>query len=416
MKNLKTAMIALLLLAAILKSSSFVSGQTTTNIFVDPSKYVATSAGETFNININISEVVDLSAWEVRVYFDPSILLVSGYQSGGFLPSPLPIAFLNQSALGYIQAGETMSIPGGSGGNGTLLKLTFKSIGNGNCPIQLHNTLLSDSALVAINHTTTDGAFVGLSNFGVDVDGDGDIDTYVNIDTNSSTLTAFTYSIADKHVNFKVGGADGTIGYANVTIPKTVLNATHLGEHWRVLYDNINVTTFSMTSNGTANFVYLTYSQSVHEVEILLIYPVITLNPSSGIAAFSIDGSNFAPNSTITINWNQTTLKTVPTNVTSDFEGYFQAIAVVPTQGEAGNYNVTATDELGGSAQAIFTVLNMTGPQGIQGLQGIAGVNGTNGNPGEAGAPAPMEYTWASLILSIIAIIAVVIFIFRKKP
>jgi hypothetical protein len=425
MKNIKTAMIALLLLATILRASSFVSGQATTNIFVDPSKYVATTAGETFTVNINVSEAVGVNAWEVYVRFDPTIIAASGYQSGGFLASagtPGPLNVVNQSSLGYIQAGENLMTPGGADGNGTLLKLTFSSMGNGNCPIQLYNTKLYDTDLNELNHTTTDGAFVGLSNFGVDVDGDGDIDTYVNIDTNSSTLTGFTYDIANKHIDFTVGGADSTIGYANVTIPKTVLNATHPSERWRVLYDNVNVTTFTMTFNDTANFVYLTYSQSVHDVEILLIYPTITLNPPSGIAAFSIDGSNFGPNSAITMKWNQTTLKTIPSNVTSDLEGYFQAIAAVPTQGDPGNYTVTASDELGGSAQAIFTVLNMTGPQGVagvngtDGLQGIAGVNGTDGNPGEPGAPAPMEYTWTSLILSIIAIVAVVIFIFRKKP
>jgi hypothetical protein len=424
MKNIKIAMIALLLLATILRASNFVSGQATTNIFVDPSKYVATTPHETFTVDINISEAVGVNAWELYVHFDPTIIVASGYQSGGFLASvgtPFPLNVVNQSSLGYIQAGENLMAPGGADGNGTLLKLTFSSVGSGNCPIQLYNTKLYDTDLNELNHTTTDGAFVGLSNFGVDVNGDGSTDTYVNIDTNSSILTGFRYNITDKRIHFTVGGDNGTIGYANVTIPKTVLNATVPGD-WHVRYDGAYVTTFTLMSNDTANFVYLTYSQSVHDLEILVLYPKIVLNPSSGIAAFIIDGSDFALNSTITIMWNQTTLKTVPSNVTSDPEGYFQAIAVVPTQGEAGNYSVTASDALGRTAEATFTVLNMTGPQGIPGVngtegpQGIAGVNGTDGNPGEAGAPAPMEYTWASLILSIIAIIAVVIFIFRKKP
>ncbi|HVO37042.1 MAG TPA: cohesin domain-containing protein [Candidatus Acidoferrum sp.] len=271
MKHLTVAFTAFILLITILRTPIFALAQPNTNLYVDPSKYVALAMNETFNININISDAVGVSAWEVFVRFDPTILVVSGYQSGGFLlraGTVFPLQFLNQSSSGYIQAGETLAVPTEASGNGTLLKLTFKVIGNGHCPLEIYNTLLVDSDLNSLYHTTTDGAFVGLSNFGVDVNGDGDIDTYVNIDTNSSTLTGFTYDIADKHIDFTVGGDDGTIGYANVTIPKAFLNVNAPPGTWTVIFDASSVN-FTVTDDVNYTYIYIAYMHSEHRITII---------------------------------------------------------------------------------------------------------------------------------------------------
>jgi hypothetical protein len=268
MKHLSVAFTAFILLSIILRTQTIASTQSNTNLYIDPSKYVASAINETFNININISDAVGVNAWEVFVRFDATILVVSGYQTGGFLPSALPIQFLNQSSSGYIQTGEAMATPGGASGNGTLLKLAFKVIGNGRCPLTLYNTLLYDTDLNPLYHTITDGAFVGPSNFGVDVNGDGDIDTYVNIDTNSSSLTGFTYDIADKHIDFTVGGDDGTIGYANVTIPKAFLNVNAPPGNWTVILDASSVN-FTVADDINYTYIYIAYLHSEHRITII---------------------------------------------------------------------------------------------------------------------------------------------------
>ena len=138
---------------------------------------------------------------------------------------------------------------------------------------------------------------------------------------------------------------------------------------------------------------------------------LFSLAPDTGFAATTIEGGGFAANSKITITWDGTPIPTVPSPLITDENGNFTAIISVPTQTEPGAHTVRATDEEGFWAEATFTVLDMTGPQGPK---GDTGDTGPKGDTGDTGAAAPTEYLWASLILAIIAILIAAFGIFRK--
>lgn len=136
----------------------------TPNIFITPTESAA-SAGETFNININISNAEDIFSWEMRIRFNPALLVVSAVQSGGFLSSAgstLPLQFNNHSDFGYIVLGESMLEAATADGNGTLVKVTFKVLGTGECTLHLYNTLLFSENLNEIVHKTTNGFFTSM--------------------------------------------------------------------------------------------------------------------------------------------------------------------------------------------------------------------------------------------------------------
>jgi hypothetical protein len=152
----------------------------------------------------------------------------------------------------------------------------------------------------------------------------------------------------------------------------------------------------------------------------------LTLTPNTGFASTTLVGSGFDAGSEITVDWDGSTVPTVPYPLIANEYGNFTTIISVLTQTAAGVYNVTATDENGNVATATFTVIDMTGPQGEQGDQGEQGETGPQGEQGdqgeqgetgpqgEQGTAGPQELLWASLILAIAAICLVLYMLFKK--
>lgn len=111
----------------------------------------------------------------------------------------------------------------------------------------------------------------------------------------------------------------------------------------------------------------------------------LALTPSIGFASTTVVGSGFSNNSKITINWDGTTIPSIPSSATTDATGSFTVLISVPTQTSPGSHTVNVTDESGNWATATFTVVDMTGPQGPAGLQGQQGPKGDTGPQGSTG-------------------------------
>ena len=158
--------------------------------------------------------------------------------------------------------------------------------------------------------------------------------------------------------------------------------------------------------------------------------PMVILVSDAGFASTTIVGSGFSADSEITVTWDGTSIPTVPSPLTADSDGNFTAIISVPTPNDPGTHIVEATDEIGYSAEAAFTVVDMTGPegpQGIQGEQGETGETGPEGPQGEQGETGPQGEAGASGTVplltvaaiaspSIIAILLAAYAIIKKKP
>ena len=129
---------------------------------------------------------------------------------------------------------------------------------------------------------------------------------------------------------------------------------------------------------------------------------IITLTPESGCCAIIISGEGFFGGE-ISIYWEDDQVPTVPSPLypgdTKD--GSFTAIITVPPRTGTGEYVITAVDQENFNADAIFTVVEVTGPAGpagppgepgpagATGPQGLPGEQGTPGEPGPAGATGP---------------------------
>lgn len=144
---------------------------TNTKIQVDPLLY-SKNPGESFTLDVNITNVIDLFSYEVYIGFDGTILEAVDAKEGPFIKdgttSPYGTFFSYTPSMSYIYVVCTtlMRYPGVSG-NGTLFNATFTvktapTPGTGTSALHLYDTLLYNSTTPVpfeIPHRTYDGTF-----------------------------------------------------------------------------------------------------------------------------------------------------------------------------------------------------------------------------------------------------------------
>ena len=121
----------------------------------------------TFQINISVSQVVDLAAWEFKLYYPNKYLNATQIQEGSFLKTAGQTSFFVKELTdnynethGVIWAFCTLIGQGpGATGNGTLATITFKATFVGVATLKLAETDMLDSQMPPnhISHITEDG-------------------------------------------------------------------------------------------------------------------------------------------------------------------------------------------------------------------------------------------------------------------
>jgi len=135
-------------------------GSSATTVFVDPPT-TTTVFGQTFGIDIKISDVIDLYGWEFKLGWNPDLLDVVSVTQGNFLKQGGLTFFwpVMNNTGGYILVDCTLlgSVPGVSG-SGTLATVKFYAENQGESLLDLYNTILLNSQEQTINpHTAYDG-------------------------------------------------------------------------------------------------------------------------------------------------------------------------------------------------------------------------------------------------------------------
>ena len=143
----------------------------TTIVSVDP--LISTAlVGETFTINITVTDVANLYGGQFNLTFSPAILSVSRVTEGPLLKEFGETTLhksINNSA-GYVMAASSFDIPyppEGVYGNGTLASVTFKVNAAGQTPLQFNRTTTKLLTIwegwpVHIEHEARDGFFSNL--------------------------------------------------------------------------------------------------------------------------------------------------------------------------------------------------------------------------------------------------------------
>jgi hypothetical protein len=175
-------------------------GQTTT-LSVQPTNSFGINLGDTFSINITVSNVIDLDGWQFNLYYQSAILNATGYSEGPFLQTGGSTTFFSEinftdhydDTFGVVGLNcLRFSIPTGVNGSGTLATITFKAVGSGPSVLHFGDGFLPmkhfDSANHLIPFTPIDGlAYVGAVDVAI-----GEIDTPLDIPQGSMALINVT--------------------------------------------------------------------------------------------------------------------------------------------------------------------------------------------------------------------------------
>jgi len=176
-------LVILLLGCATMQHTSIASSTSGTTIYVEPPTSSAL-IGETFNVDIAVTDVTNLYGWNILIHFDPTILDATSVARGPFLEQAgstswqmweilhpgEPREVINNTA-GYVIAGDALAppLPGaGASGGGTLVSITFLVEAEGATSLSFYEeltklTTVIGSVTVPIPHDTVDGFFNNLS-------------------------------------------------------------------------------------------------------------------------------------------------------------------------------------------------------------------------------------------------------------
>lgn len=133
----------------------------TTKVFVDPKTSIK-EPGETFVINVNISEVTNLMAYTVRIDFNSTILYSNStmLQEGPFLKSSGETTWTPDYGPGWVEGACEFVQTIGANGSGTLFDATFQVLARGKSDLFLTVSRLMDINFVdPIPHDKEDGIF-----------------------------------------------------------------------------------------------------------------------------------------------------------------------------------------------------------------------------------------------------------------
>jgi hypothetical protein len=218
-----------------LGSSSTTGGEaailSTPLVFAETLSDSSKQSGNTTQIDLNVTGVTNLFAWQANISWDTSILNLSKIVAGEFLnrvtppnyttssPAPNGLGYVinvTDNAAGCTAAGESIlgGVPGTSG-DGQMVSLEFLVVGYGSTNITINisgdlPTTLLNSSLGTITYDKTDGYF--RNKYPGDVDGD----KYVGSADFSRLAGAYGVTIGvpayDREADFDL---DGYIGSAD---------------------------------------------------------------------------------------------------------------------------------------------------------------------------------------------------------
>ena len=164
-KQFLTSFLLYLTLATLTVSLTFyrVSAQTAV-IAVDPTTSNV-NAPTTFSVNVNVSNIVNFTAWQFRLYYLNSFLRCINATEGPFLKTGGGTYFGNtinntyNSTSGYVLLYDTLLGNTWVNGGGVLTTITFQAIAGGDSPLHLDSIELGDTNIPPqpIPYTSIDG-------------------------------------------------------------------------------------------------------------------------------------------------------------------------------------------------------------------------------------------------------------------
>jgi hypothetical protein len=225
-----------------------VSAASTTIAVNPPSSYV--TVGATFSVDVNVTNVANLTSWQIYLYFLNSVLNCTNVTEGPFLKTVNGTFFgydvLNNYNATYGRVLVYCTLLGSStaNGSGVLTTITFGALSVGDTALHLSETKLGNEKIPPqpIDHTTIDGT----------------------VHVQSTSLTVYTVGSGAVTLN-----NSGPYHYGDVVQLTAVANIYWSFSYWSGdLTGSANPVALTVTGNMvvTATFVQVSYTLTVNVV------------------------------------------------------------------------------------------------------------------------------------------------------
>jgi CARDB/Cohesin domain len=158
------ATLCVLLFLSVLVLTIYRTDAATTTVAISPTSTVA-NLGDTFSVNVTVTDIVNFTSWELKIYWLKAVLNCTNAVEGPFLKTG-GSTFFNKtiydnynSTHGYILAYSTLLGMTAVNGGGVIVTVTFKAVGGGITPLTLKDTKLGDEKIPPqpIPHVDVDG-------------------------------------------------------------------------------------------------------------------------------------------------------------------------------------------------------------------------------------------------------------------
>jgi len=136
----------------------------TTTMALDPPEVEDIEPGETFNVNVTVTDVSNLFAWQFMIRFDPNVLQIEDIIEGPFLASTGEETDFRPPSIdntaGYMISGCLFMPPlpeEGATGDGVLATIVFSVTGRGTIALEFEEdeTFTYLREIIWINYTAT---------------------------------------------------------------------------------------------------------------------------------------------------------------------------------------------------------------------------------------------------------------------
>lgn len=244
-------------------------------ISVNPPSVTA-NVGETFQVDIMVSDVTDLYLVLFGIQWDPQVLNLTDESQGPFplgLYGKASVYASSNTTAGYLEGWTGLLLGAGGGGNGggTVATLTFEAIGMGSSALDLYECSWMDSTTGQYGFTAIqDGTFdvetqqvYSIIWKWINASGGTPITVWyaANVAVDSDYPVAnFNFSRSLEHISFDITSTGS--GYCNITIPKNLMSGA-----FKVLANGTEMASLT-TWNRTHTSVYFTYGQGTHNFKI----------------------------------------------------------------------------------------------------------------------------------------------------
>ena len=267
------AIVSLFLISVAAFKNLLVIDASSTILSVYPAK-LSPQVNEFFNLTISVQNVINLSCWQLELYFDPEIIICTNYfvPEDNIFGDPIisPPAKINNTS-GKIFAFCAIDANYGVNGSGILCKIEFRAKLPGISYLDIRNemselgTYLMDPSNNMISFVAADGI--------IEVQDGSFQENIYNITQNgkeyfviiysNATVFSFNYNGSEQRIRYLATGPEGTKSLVSTIIPISIL-----GTPYAILL-NGSAIYYRILNNMTHSFIHFEIQHSTVEVVIL---------------------------------------------------------------------------------------------------------------------------------------------------